>query len=84
MTTSPYGGEANRRGPDDMDAYADTLLKQAQHYAPDKKHIVLTDLYVALEQIARECAYLRRRVAELEKGRVVRNRRNRNEQEGHR
>jgi hypothetical protein len=66
---SPYGGKAKRRGPDDMDDYADDLFGQSMHYLSQPRSsstLILGDLYVALEQLARECAYLRRRVTALE------------------
>lgn len=63
-------GTGNRRGPPpDMEAYAEELYGQAQHYAADKRHIVLTDIYLALESCARKCAELERRVSELEEKR---------------
>lgn len=57
----------NRRGPPkDMEAHAEELYKQAQHYIADEKHVVLTDIYLAIESCARKCAELERRVKELE------------------
>lgn len=61
-------GTGNRRhAPEDMEEYADAIYAQAQHYAVNKRYIVLTDIYLALESCARKCVELERRVRELEK-----------------
>jgi hypothetical protein len=51
---------------EDMEAFADEVCRQARHYAQNRRHIVLTDIYLALETVARKCAQLQNRVKELE------------------
>lgn len=57
---------SGRGPPKDMEEFSEEVYKQAQHYAPEKKHIVLTDIYLAIEGCARKCVELERRVKELE------------------
>lgn len=53
---------SGRRPPPNMEAYAEELYEQARNYAANRKHVVLTDIYVALESCARKCAELDRRL----------------------
>lgn len=63
---SPYSGRANKRGPEDIAGYADDILEQVYFYAAKKETLVLADIYACLENLARECAWLRARVGVLE------------------